>query len=231
MPFVPNPTANFVGIKKGVFQMNLKKIWASMLIGWILALHMLVPMASAMSLGERVLNMGASGDDVKQMQRLLIENGLHVNDVDGKFGSETQAAVTAFQEKANVSIDGIAGQETIKALQDRNESGTSRGTIPRYKKVLDIKATAYAPGHEDNGKWGNLTHIGTQVRPGIIAVDPRVIPLRSRVYIEYANGTGVYATAEDTGGAIKGNRIDIAFNTRTEAKTFGIQNVKVYILE
>ncbi|EGO63994.1 3D domain-containing protein [Acetonema longum] len=99
-----------------------------------------------------------------------------------------------------------------------------------YTKVLNVKATAYAPGPHDNGKWGNLTHIGTQVRPGIIAVDPKIIPLRTRVYIEFADGSGTYAVAEDTGGAIKGSRIDIAKQTVQEAYKFGIQQVKVYVL-
>ncbi|MDU4959552.1 MAG: 3D domain-containing protein [Sporomusaceae bacterium] len=101
----------------------------------------------------------------------------------------------------------------------------------KYKKELSAVATAYAPGPHDNGKWGNLTHIGTQVRPGIIAVDPRVIPLKSKVYIEFPDGTGKYAVAEDTGGAIKGNRIDIAMWTVAEAYKFGMQDVKVYVVE
>ncbi len=99
-----------------------------------------------------------------------------------------------------------------------------------YTKVLDIAATAYAPGPHDNDQWGNKTYIGSQVRPGIIAVDPNVIPLGSRVYIEYPDGHGEYAIAEDTGGAIKGNRVDIAKWTVGEAEKFGIQNVKVYIV-
>ena len=92
-------------------------------------------------------------------------------------------------------------------------------------------ATAYAPGAADNGKWGNLTHMGTQVRPGVIAVDPRIIPLGTRVYIEFADGHGMNAVAEDTGGAIKGNRIDIAFQDRNDAKKFGIQKVKLFVLD
>ena len=96
--------------------------------------------------------------------------------------------------------------------------------------VLHVKATAYAPGAHDNGQWGSLTHMGTTVRPGVMAVDPAVIPLGSRVYIEYPDGTGSYAVAEDTGGAIKGNRIDIAMSSVDAAYDFGIQNVKVYVL-
>ena len=72
--------------------------------------------------------------------------------------------------------------------------------------------------------------MGTTVRPGIIAVDPNIIPLGSRVYLEYPDGTGHYAVAEDTGGAIKGNRIDIAMSSVAKAYDFGIKNVKVYVV-
>lgn len=99
-----------------------------------------------------------------------------------------------------------------------------------FKQELNAVATAYAPGPHDNAQWGNKTHLGTQVRPGVIAVDPRVIPLGSRVFIQYSDGHGEYAVAEDTGGAIKGNRIDIAKWTVKEAKDFGVQNVKVRII-
>ncbi|NLP42309.1 MAG: hypothetical protein GX348_08955 [Veillonellaceae bacterium] len=99
------------------------------------------------------------------------------------------------------------------------------------KKVINATATAYAPGPHDNGKWGNLTHIGTQVRPGVIAVDPNIIPLGTKLYIEFSNEKGMYGVAEDTGGAIKGNRIDIAMWTVSEALDFGMQKVKVYIIE
>jgi len=58
-------------------------------------------------------------------------------------------------------------------------------------------------------------------------VDPDVIPLGTKVYIE---GMGIFV-AEDTGGAIKGNRIDIFMETHEEAFHFGIKNLKVYIIE
>lgn len=98
------------------------------------------------------------------------------------------------------------------------------------QQTLNIVATAYAPGAHDNGQWGNKTHLGTQVRPGIIAVDPSIIPLGSRVYIQYPDGHGEYATAEDTGGAIKGNRIDIAKSNVKEAQNFGVKQVKVFVV-
>lgn len=110
-------------------------------------------------------------------------------------------------------------------------AGSEAGIPENYKQVLDIKATAYAPGPHDNDQWGDKTFLGTQIRPGVVAVDPSIIPLGSRVYIQYPDGHGEYAVAEDTGGAIKGNRIDIAMRTVSKAEDFGIQNVKVYVID
>ena len=81
--------------------------------------------------------------------------------------------------------------------------------------------SAYDPGN------GHYTYGGTYLRKGIIAVDPTVIPLGTRVFIP---GYG-YAIADDIGGAIKGNRIDMAFASHGEAMDFGRQQVTVYILD
>ncbi|MDR3564590.1 MAG: 3D domain-containing protein [Negativicutes bacterium] len=110
------------------------------------------------------------------------------------------------------------------------DAATPDKTPTDYKQSLDITATAYAPGPHDNDQWGSKTFLGTQIRPGVIAVDPKIIPLGSRVYIKYPDGHGVYAVAEDTGGAIKGNRIDVAKWSVPEAENFGIQHVKVFVL-
>jgi len=119
------------------------------------------------------------------------------------------------------------------AIQQSPEVAPADNNTPHEsntKKVLNITATAYAPGPHDNEQWGNKTFSGTQVRPGVIAVDPRVIPLGSHVAIKYPDGSIEYAVAEDTGGAIKGHRIDVAKWTVSEARKFGIKPVKVYIL-
>ena len=72
---------------------------------------------------------------------------------------------------------------------------------------------------------GGRTAMGTKARVGEIAVDPSVIPLGSRVYIE---GVG-YRRAEDTGGNIKGNTIDIYMNSESECLRWGMRYVTVYI--
>jgi len=207
--------------------MKLKKMYYSFIAGCLLGLTVWISVISAAPLGE--LKEGMAGEDVRQVQMYLSQQGFDPGPVDAIFGQQTQTAVAAFQKKAGLKADGIMGRETIQIISSGDTVAVSSHKPARSQPGIKIVATAYAPGHEDNGRWGNLTHIGTQVRPGIIAVDPKVIPLGSRVYIEFPDGHGVYALAEDTGGAIKGNRIDIAFKTRNEAKQFGIQDVKVYI--
>lgn len=122
-------------------------------------------------------------------------------------------------------------KQAVKQVQATPAAAKPAANAPdNFQDVLQVRATAYAPGPHDNGQWGDKTYIGTTVRPGIIAVDPNVIPLGSRVYLEYPDGTGHYAVAEDTGGAIKGNRIDIAMSSVAKAYDFGIKNVKVYVV-
>ena len=55
------------------------------------------------------------------------------------------------------------------------------GSPQNYKRVLDMTATAYAPGPLDNGKWNDLTYVGGKVAKGVAAVDPRVIPMGTQV--------------------------------------------------
>lgn len=115
---------------------------------------------------------------------------------------------------------------------------TSDGQILEYTEVMQLEATAYCPcysccGKYPGNKWYNITATGTKGKVGVIAVDPRVIPLGTQVYIEGLGGAKNYGfgSAEDTGGAIKGKIIDLYFNTHKETVNWGRQQVKVYILK
>ncbi len=208
---------------------NIKKIVYNTGVLAVLAVTFWLSPVSA-ALGDQALKPGMEGQDVQELQTRLNDLGYTLA-IDGVYGETTEQAVIAFQQAKNIDADGIVGQGTLQMLLGDRGTEVSRGSAPgRYKAVLDIKATAYAPGPHDNGQWGNLTYMGTQIRPGVIAVDPRVIPLGSRVYIQFADGSGMYGIAEDTGGAIKGNRIDIAMVSVATAYDFGVQNVKVYVL-
>lgn len=115
---------------------------------------------------------------------------------------------------------------------------TSDGQVLEYIEVMQLEATAYCPcykccGKYPGNKWYNITATGTVGKVGVIAVDPRVIPLGTQVYIEGLGGAQNYGfgSAEDTGGAIKGQIIDLYFNTHKETVNWGRQQVKVYILK
>ena len=76
-----------------------------------------------------------------------------------------------------------------------------------------------------------MTATGTQVRVGVVAVDKRVIPLGSKLFIEAAKGTYIYgiAVAEDTG--VRGNVIDLYMNSYEDCIRFGRRDLNVYILD
>lgn len=108
---------------------------------------------------------------------------------------------------------------TIEPKQNKIVKVGTRVTIDgfAYSRKLVVKAYSYT--------GGGTTAMGTRARVGEIAVDPSVIPLGSRVYIE---GFGV-RYAEDTGGNIKGNTIDIYMNTLAECRNWGVRYVTIYI--
>ncbi|MEN6551045.1 MAG: 3D domain-containing protein [Candidatus Cryosericum sp.] len=93
-------------------------------------------------------------------------------------------------------------------------------------KELYMEATAYSPtvAETDGDPW--TTASGMRSGYGIVAVDPRVIPLGSKLYVE---GYG-YAIAGDTGGAIRGNRIDVFFYLARQSAAWGRRWVRVFVL-
>ncbi|MBU5269969.1 3D domain-containing protein [Clostridium cochlearium] len=127
--------------------------------------------------------------------------------------------------------------EKIIAMGNTSSYIPSRGGNFQYSNAIKMKATAYTADYQSTGKnpgdpgYG-ITATGTVARRSqggysTIAVDPRVIPLGTKVYVE---GYG-YAIAEDTGGAIKGNRIDVFVPTNSEAYQWGVRWVNLYILK
>ncbi len=98
------------------------------------------------------------------------------------------------------------------------------GNNYEYTKVYNMEATAYA---NSGGDGRGITKSGIRTFVGVVAVDPKVIPLGTRLYVE---GYGV-ALAADTGGAIKGNKIDLFFHTERECYQFGRRKRTVYVLK
>lgn len=167
---------------------------------------------------EKRIGVGDRGDDVKRLQKLLFDNGFYAGDIDGIFGNITLGAVKNFQADNGIAVDGVVGRETFAYLER-----TAKTEPSRYHRSIAMRATGYT--RYDDG-CGDYTYRGNFLRKGLVAVDPTVIPLGTRLYIP---GYG-YAIADDIGGAIKGNRIDLSFESREDAFRFGVQRVTVYVL-
>ena len=164
---------------------------------------------------------------VKQGQEGVLEKRYKVVTEDGKEVSRQFLSESILKNPVNM----------IMELGTVLKHSTSRGDVLRYSKVMEMKATAYTASLSDTGKAPGhplfgITATGTKVREGVIAVDPKVIPLHTRVYIEIPGNTPDYgyAVAEDVGGAIKGNRVDLYYDSQGQADRFGVRKVKVYIL-
>lgn len=106
---------------------------------------------------------------------------------------------------------------------------TETGEVLTYTSTWQVEATAYT--HTDAGCdfW---TATNTHVRIGTVAVDPRYIPYGTRMFIVSNDGAYVYgvATAEDCGGAIKQDRIDLYYPTTAECFQFGRRDCTIYFL-
>jgi uncharacterized protein YabE (DUF348 family) len=125
----------------------------------------------------------------------------------------------------------------IVALGTVKNFKSTRGELVRYSKTLDLKATAYTSSLHDTGKAPGepgfgITRTGIRAREGVIAVDPRIIPLGTKVYVEVPGAAPDYgfAIAADIGSAIKGKLIDLYFSTTEQAVHWGRRSVRVYIL-
>jgi 3D (Asp-Asp-Asp) domain-containing protein len=127
-------------------------------------------------------------------------------------------------------------------LSNQKPSRVPAKSLPSRKRdkpretTLKMTATAYTISIEDTGKLDGITYTETKAKEGrTVAVDPKVIPLGSTLYIEFENRDGKtvngYYVAEDIGGAIKGKKIDIFFDTKDEAIEFGRRSVNVTIVK
>lgn len=125
------------------------------------------------------------------------------------------------KEVARNFVKKVRVKEPVKqvvALGTR-QTVSRAGTSLEFSEAYTMTATAYT-------HTGNRTATGIWPSVGIVAVDPRVIPLGTRLYVD---GYG-FATAMDVGGKIKGKRIDVFMETKEEALQWGRRQVKVFVL-
>jgi LysM repeat protein len=143
-----------------------------------------------------------------------------------KLPAAKRAVLTAAKKPA--AVEAAAAGQQVRTVD---------GQVLRYKKSLNVKASAYSASAGENGNWGAVDYFGNALQLGTIAVDPEVIPLGSKLYITGYDHNGLPAggmlgIASDTGGSIKGSRIDIFIpGDRNNALSFGLQDVTLYILD
>lgn len=172
-----------------------------------------------------------------------MERGVQKVVQEGKAGKKIISTKIYYEDGKELSRK-VISEKVVSAPTGRIIAKGTLGTITAsrggklyYTKNFRVKATAYSAGYASTGKnpgdsgYGR-TASGTRVRRSIngyscIAVDPRVIPLGTRVYVE---GYGL-AIAEDTGGGITGNTIDVFFDSEGEARSWGVRSLNVYILK
>jgi 3D (Asp-Asp-Asp) domain-containing protein len=146
------------------------------------------------------------------------QNGIKVITYREHFADNEKVSEEPVSEKIKV-----APKPEVILVGTRDTVATSRGAM-RFSRTRIMEATAYLP---TDGSGNGITATGIPARRGIVAVDPSVIPLGTRLYVQ---GYGL-ALAADVGGAIVGNRIDLCMDHRNNAINFGRQTVKVYILD
>lgn len=175
---------------------------------------------------EKIVQEGESGK-VRKRFEIVKENGKEVSRmlIREHVVSHPKAKVVAVGSK--VAIASASPKASAVKTASSKKTSVSRGNGNESGKVMYMNATAYT-AHCTGCSGITATGINLSANPNlkVIAVDPSVIPLGSKVWVE---GYG-YAVAGDTGGAIKGNRIDLHVPNDATARKFGRRQVKIKVL-
>lgn len=116
---------------------------------------------------------------------------------------------------------------TKGAVQNTSVTEEVPAAATGVKSLGMFRTTAYCPCYGCSEGWGRKTSTGATARANhTIAVDPRVIPYGTKVMIN-----GVVYTAEDRGGAVKGNHIDIFFDTHAQTRQHGTRTAEVFLIQ
>lgn len=185
-----------------------------------------------------------SVDDIKEWNNLssdlivvgqeLEMNGVHIekeatatteNNTKAKASNESAAQSTQAKEETKPEPKPEPKVEQTSAEPTKQEN---KSTESPEGKTISVSATAYTAKCDGcSGVTATGVDLNADPNAKVIAVDPSVIPLGSKVHVE---GYG-YATAADTGGAINGNKIDVHVPNKDKAYGWGVQTVNVTIVE
>lgn len=173
--------------------------------------------------GFAALNTGftSQSDNISRDVKNVEEVNLSVEENNVEIENLTNDAEIKIENEELVNTENTV--EYIEEPAQENIVETYDG-VQHYADVMAMEATAYLP---TDGSGSGMTAMGLPATYGVVAVDPQIIPLGTRVYIP---GYGE-AVAADTGGAIQGYKIDLCMESYSEAMDFGRRNVTVYVLK
>lgn len=104
--------------------------------------------------------------------------------------------------------------------------------LAKANKIENVKVSHYCCCVKCCGKDDGITYSGVKATPGVtVAVDTSIIPLGSDVLVDYGDGVINYYRADDTGSAIKGNKLDLCVGSHQEAINLGVRTATVYWVE
>jgi 3D (Asp-Asp-Asp) domain-containing protein len=198
---------------------------------------LLMPPAMATLMNDEVITIKRVHRETVEREVLVPYETKVLKNARMRFGSEVELRAGSPGIRREVveieTIDGVVTKENtlsdaiaVKPIDRKIYLGTR--TTGSTVSALRMEATAYTAGAESC--WPSvdgLTAVMKQAGYGVAAVDPRVVQLGTRLYIE---GYG-FAVASDVGGAIKGNRIDLFMSDVGTARSFGRRSVNVYLLD
>lgn len=162
---------------------------------------------------------------LEEKDKVIEEKDGKINDLENK-NQKLNKDLLAKKERESKKNTSTTTTQVASANSKTQPVSVSRdNSSPRGGKESYFTVTAYTADPAENGGW-NVTASGTPLVRGTCAVDPKVIPLGTKLHVE---GYG-YCTALDTGGAIKGNKIDVLIPNKAEMRRWGRQTVKVKIL-
>lgn len=154
-----------------------------------------------------------------------LERGLSRTIKQGKNGVALNTFKVTYHNGKEVKREVIGSKTLLEPVNKLVALGTIT-SVSRAGQRLDFREAKYMNASAYT-YTGRNTATGKQPAVGLVAVDPSVVPMGSKLYIE---GYG-YAEAADTGGAIKGNRLDLFMEERSQCLNWGNRTVKVYMLE
>ncbi|MBQ7317312.1 MAG: G5 domain-containing protein [Phascolarctobacterium sp.] len=210
-------------------------------LGILLCAMLTVPFLVGFDLAKKIIVVNDETTYVEQNIEMPVEyiyddtiaKGVDTVEVEGRSGRERVIYKTVTKADGSVKAE-VVKREIIKkpvaqvVRMGAAPSVKTKDGYRRFKQKLVVQATAYWTHDPVDASGTGIAYDGTPAVPyKTIAVDPKVIPLQSQVYIP---GIG-QVRANDTGSAIKGKIIDIAMDSRKAAWNWGRRNIEIYILE